>query len=132
MKKFKKVFSVLLTLAMVLGMSMTSFAADYTITVNGLEKATSVSYVQIVQQDTDKSSGKDWELTEAAKTANIGMNAEQLNGIASLDTNAANGKINESLTNLDFSNLTTTGNVTANDNGAGKYEKYACAYYRSV
>ena len=30
MKKFKKIFAVLLTLAMVLGMSMTSFAAQVT------------------------------------------------------------------------------------------------------
>ena len=38
MKKMRKIFAVLLTLAMVLGMSMTSFATEPTakITVNGL------------------------------------------------------------------------------------------------
>lgn len=108
MKKLKKIFAVLLTLAMVLGMSMTTFAADYTIKVTGLEVGTNVSYVQIVQQDDDKSTGKDWELTQAAKDAGIGMTADQLNGIATPDTNASTKTINESLTNLDFSNLTAT------------------------
>ncbi len=34
MKKMRKIFAVLLTLAMVLGMSMTSFAADAKATIN--------------------------------------------------------------------------------------------------
>lgn len=55
MKKFKKIFAVLLTLAMVLGMSMTSFAApnktDGKITVTGLQPDVKVSYAQILKQD---------------------------------------------------------------------------------
>lgn len=57
MKKMRKIFAVLLTLAMVLGMSMTSFAAEIgtkadgtaSLTVNGLvpEEATEVSVYKV-------------------------------------------------------------------------------------
>ena len=54
MKKMKKLFAVLLTLAMVLGMSMTSFAADETtnatVKISGADGAT-LTYVQIVEPD---------------------------------------------------------------------------------
>lgn len=45
MKKMRKIFAVLLTLAMVLGMSMTSFATEPTakITVNGLDANATVT-----------------------------------------------------------------------------------------
>ena len=54
MKKMRKIFAVLLTLAMVLGMSMTSFAAEKsaTITVTGLDKDATVTYTQIIEPDT--------------------------------------------------------------------------------
>ena len=52
MKKMRKIFAVLLTLAMVLGMSMTSFAASTTATINlsgdTLTKDTVIKYLQIV------------------------------------------------------------------------------------
>ena len=52
MKKMRKIFAVLLTLAMVLGMSMTSFAADATkIIVNKLDSGASITYVQIIEPD---------------------------------------------------------------------------------
>lgn len=62
MKKFKKIFAVLLTLAMVLGMSMTSFAANIiednngaTIKVKNLAKeATQVTVYQIVTWDAEE------------------------------------------------------------------------------
>ena len=50
MKKMRKIFAVLLTLAMVFGMSMTSFAATKdtaTITVNNADKAT-LTYAQVI------------------------------------------------------------------------------------
>ena len=53
MKKMRKIFAVLLTLAMVLGMSMTSFAAEKsaTITVTGLDKdATVTNQIPRLQQ----------------------------------------------------------------------------------
>ena len=63
MKKFKRLFAVILSLAMVLGMSLTSFAADPAkITVSlpeGAEDA-KVTYVQIVKPDPASASG--WEL----------------------------------------------------------------------
>ena len=56
MKKMRKIFAVLLTLAMVLGMSMTSFAAGTTATINlsgdTLTKDTVIKYLQIVEPDT--------------------------------------------------------------------------------
>ena len=51
MKKMTKIFAVLLTLAMVLGMSMTAFAADAKaiITLKNFDKANKVEYMQIIQ-----------------------------------------------------------------------------------
>ena len=57
MKKIKKIFSVLLTLAMVLGMSMTSFAEEATVptendakdvTVSNVERGATVNAYQII------------------------------------------------------------------------------------
>lgn len=66
MKKMKKIFAVLLTLAMVLGMSMTSFAADAkaTITLKNFDTANKVEYMQIIQKDETKTSG--WAFTNGA------------------------------------------------------------------
>lgn len=53
MKKMKKLFAMLLTLAMVLGMSMTSFAANkntISISGTGIDEAT-VKYGQLIQED---------------------------------------------------------------------------------
>ena len=55
MKKMRKIFAVLLTLAMVLGMSMTSFAADKnTITISGKgldAEGAGASYGQIIKEN---------------------------------------------------------------------------------
>lgn len=58
MKKMRKIFAVLLTLAMVLGMSMTAFAADAKaiITLKNFDKANKVKYMQIIQKDETKTS----------------------------------------------------------------------------
>ena len=66
MKKMRKIFAVLLTLAMVLGMSMTSFAADAkaTITLKNFDTANKVEYMQIIQKDETKTSG--WAFTNGA------------------------------------------------------------------
>ena len=66
MKKMRKIFAVLLTLAMVLGMSMTSFAADAkaTIILKNFDKANKVEYMQIIQKDETKTSG--WTFTNGA------------------------------------------------------------------
>ena len=66
MKKMKKLFAVLLTLAMVLGMSMISFAADETVTITltGLEDASTVQILQIIAPDTSTTSG--WAFVNGA------------------------------------------------------------------
>lgn len=59
MKKMRKIFAVLLTLAMVFGMSMTSFAATKdtaTITVNKADKAT-LTYAQVIKADQSTETG---------------------------------------------------------------------------
>lgn len=58
MKKFKKIFAVLLTLAMVLGMSMTTFAATpATITVKNLDEDATLTAVQIIAPDQGTETG---------------------------------------------------------------------------
>ena len=61
MKKMKKLFAVLLTLAMVLGMSMTSFAADKnTITISGKgldAKGAGANYGQIIKENRESTLG---------------------------------------------------------------------------
>ena len=71
MKKIKKIFSVLLTLAMVLGMSMTSFAAPEAtakITVKNLtaNDKTTLKLYQVVKFNDATSS---WEVTDWVKEA---------------------------------------------------------------
>ena len=65
MKKMRKIFAVLLTLAMVLGMSMTSFAAynSAKIEVTGLDEDATVTYTQIIEPDTTTATG--WKFTDA-------------------------------------------------------------------
>ena len=61
MKKMKKLFAMLLTLAMVFGMSMTSFAADKnTITISGKgldAKGAGASYGQIIKENRESTLG---------------------------------------------------------------------------
>ena len=66
MKKMRKIFAVLLTLAMVLGMSMTTFAADAkaTITLKNFNTANKVEYMQIIQKDESTTSG--WAFVNGA------------------------------------------------------------------
>lgn len=69
MKKLKKVFAVLLTLAMVLGMSMTTFAASVAanggINVSGLKaEATDVTIYNVVKPDEN---GNAWKIADWAK-----------------------------------------------------------------
>ena len=75
MKKMRKIFAVLLTLAMVLGMSMTSFAAGQitdsyknSITVTNLAQGvkTNVSLVNIIYLN-DNNGNQEWTVVDWAK-----------------------------------------------------------------
>ena len=71
MKKMKKLFAVLLTLAMVLGMSMTTFAADpkVQIKLSGLDDASTVEILQIIEPNTSTTSGWAFKNGAGAKYA---------------------------------------------------------------
>ena len=144
MKKMRKIFAVLLTLAMVLGMSMTSFAAGTTATINlsgdTLTKDTVIKYLQIVEPDTTSTLG--WKFS-SDEIANVfiakfgGTKDEALKKVIDLgsDSHAANGTINASdklgaaLSELtattNNANITTTTdgvpNAITNLNKAGLY-----------
>lgn len=83
MKKFKKIFAVLLTLAMVLGMSMTTFAAQVkdkymdNIKVSNLTAGvdTEVKAYNIIYLDRDSSGNENWVVVDWAN-AYIGLNQE--------------------------------------------------------
>lgn len=66
MKKMKKILAVILSLAMVLGMSITAFAATNktSIVVNKLDKDATVKYVQIIRPNLEQPTG--WEFVDAA------------------------------------------------------------------
>ena len=81
MKKMKKLFAVLLTLAMVMGMSLTTFAAkkeSATIKVNGADSAT-LSYAQVIVPDQTTVTG--WAFVDgvaAYYTAAFGVSDAQV------------------------------------------------------
>lgn len=64
MKKMRKIFAVLLTLAMVIAMSIPTFAAEKsaTITVTGLDENATVTYKQIIEPDVTTATG--WKFTD--------------------------------------------------------------------
>ena len=91
MKKMKQLFAVLLTLAMVLGMSITTFAAgEGKIEVNNLHQNAQVQIVQIIKPNTEAKTGWDFtspagnEFFDAMKTAIGNPNAEDQDIIAGL------------------------------------------------
>ena len=68
MKKMRKLLAVLMTLAMVMGLGMTSFAADEaTITINNVDKNTVVKAIQIIAPDATKDTG--WTFVNGALAA---------------------------------------------------------------
>lgn len=121
MKKFKKIFAVLLTLAMVLGMSMTSFAANpASFTVTGLKPGTKVSYARILGQNSTTS---EWEFaadvqSKLSWTDKAEMTAKSLTG-----NNVDLSKL-EGLGSLSYGSetvATADGSVTFSNLPAGLY-----------
>lgn len=66
MKKMRKIFAVLLTLAMVIAMSIPTFAEgkSATITVTGLDEKATVTYTQIIEPDVTTETG--WKFTNSS------------------------------------------------------------------
>lgn len=88
MKKMRKIFAVLLTLAMVFGMSMTSFAATKdtaTITVNNADKAT-LTYAQVIKADQSTETGWAFVNTEVANAYKTAFKAtdDEMMGIVEI------------------------------------------------
>lgn len=85
MKKFKKIFAVLLTLAMVLGMSVTAMAEPVTgtdsveIPVNGAQEGTTYQHLQLIKTNPATETG--WEFNTAQIATNfktaLGVNDDQ-------------------------------------------------------
>lgn len=65
MKKMKKLFAILMTMAMVMGLSITGFAAESTdVVVNNLEEGTTIQAVQVIEPDSTKETG--WDFVDNA------------------------------------------------------------------
>lgn len=143
MKKMRKIFAVLLTLAMVLAMSMTAFADEGatatstkgSITVSGLvpnEKTTVSIYKVIVWNE----AGSKWDLAEGITDQEVNLNADPVTvdwskvakkrkSLTPVDT-----KTDVDATSVTFSNLdigayyvyAQSGNTTYNPMGEAVYE----------
>lgn len=117
MKKMRKIFAVLLTLAMVLAMSMTAFAADVdtqmgstgSLTVTGLVpgESTTVEIYRVVKLNADKST---WDLGTGVVAAdvNFSKNPVEINWKNFVNKKATLEKVGEITTTEDsvkFKNL---------------------------
>lgn len=67
MSKVKKVFAIIVSMAMILGMSLTTFAepAGTTIVVNNLDEQAFLTAVQVIEPDTTKETGWKFSSTDA-------------------------------------------------------------------
>lgn len=94
MKRMKKLFALLMTLAMVMGLGITGFAADTTnasIKINDIDGAT-VKYIQIVEPDTSSSTG--WKLSDSYASVITGAGVTLQDIIGATANNQGAGKIN--------------------------------------
>ncbi len=92
MKKFKRLFAVILSLAMVLGMSLTSFAANpakITVSLPKEAEDAKVTYVQIVKPDPASASG--WAFVEGYE--DLGITIDDL--LAAGETETSGNKAND-------------------------------------
>ena len=113
MKKMRKIFAVLLTLAMVLGMSMTSFAAKVTnqytdkITVSNLAAnvETTLNVYNIIYLDQDATGNQHWVVVDWAKN------------YVSEDAQTGEFKITDAKGLKDAADLQTSADYTATERG---------------
>lgn len=99
MRKIRKVMALLLTLAMVMGMSLTTFAADQTtITVNELDAGASISYLQVVEPDRGSTIG--WKFCGSPEDLTIANAFMTAFGVTS-EEEALNALINLAITGVE-------------------------------
>ena len=79
MKKMKKLFAILMTMAMVMGLGITGFAAELTdVVVNNLEEGTTIQAVQVIEPDSTKETG--WDFVDNAAIRNAYAEAFEKTG----------------------------------------------------
>lgn len=133
MKKMKKLFAILMTMAMVMGLGITGFAAtSTTVRVDNLEEGSTISYLQIIEPSPTKATG--WAFTDEAEAAfidafNITTTGEELEKdlqdiISAMQTGTVNATdFTTALNNLnagDFTDVPENGN-SFNVQTAGVY-----------
>lgn len=105
MKKMKKLFAILMTMAMVMGLGITGFAAANDtgdITVTGLVKEnTTIEVYQILKADTNVNN---WEIVDWAKEVSGAVTLDSVNNEYDIDWNAL------------YQNLPSADAVTENEN----------------
>lgn len=116
MKRMKKLFAILMTMAMVMGLSITGFAAtSTTIQVDNLEDGSTISYLQIIEPSPTKTTG--WAFTNDARDAfisafNITTTGEELEEdlqeiISAMQNSTVNAAdLSEALDKLDSNDFT--------------------------
>lgn len=87
MKKVKKIFAILMTLAMIMGLGMTAFAAESTsVEITVSNDYDSFYWLQIVEPDTSSTDG--WKFVDSYATNFTGISAANLVDIGTAETSA--------------------------------------------
>ena len=117
MKKMKKFLAMMLAMAMVLGMSLTTFAAgEPKITVSNVPAGATVKYEKIAEAEPTTPLG--WSLVDGITLSN-NVTLEALAAVAGGNTDAAAGTINskqtvaQAIQNIDLTETATVTETTA-------------------
>ena len=121
MKKMKKFLAMMLAMAMVLGMSLTTFAAgEPKITVSNVPAGATVKYEKIAEAEPTTPLG--WSLVDGITLSN-NVTLEALAAVAGGNTDAAAGTINskqtvaQAIQNIDLTETATVTETTAEITG---------------